>query len=1480
MGGHRGAHRFTRLWRSRRIMWRATLFLISLSCLSLVGMLLSFFQDNAEFYAEEKHHNTMQPPPQHNNFAGGEDARKTSFLRPAQANTSFPPQPTTSPIPVAESLWFNDAEITGDEGNLGRDTSVFSSDGVARVVFAARKRLHSENETPSSPRLLASDVSWVAYARYAQVHAKTGDDGRPAGPNAPETPQDSAAMRIRPLEQVEVQLLRQRVSRNVWATTDHPQLGAIVGVVPFEPGAPDTTEELLVEQYLRAEDQRKARPDPLRFLSLAAVAARTGGGGDEGRGGGGSSTLEVDTSMDLLKTRALRGANKATSPPPTPLIELRSGFRAKDFTDGAKDDTIVSPTATTLRWNAGGAESENPVTFDVTLDVVHPRQIISDGFNGRGTMDQRESTVNEVFTDALQATVCSARLVRLYGLSPLLLRSQQQDDAGTEAMGGDDFIPLNMREGVEVMVGGRSASSPHLLVPGVVPLLYMELDTGDVPRLPPLSPPARRTVGLLWLHPAPFILSTFTAASAQTCVRLRSTVRPTKLYLLPGPTPADVLRQYYTLTGFPTLPPRFLLGYHHGLRGAAATTQATVEALDASFLHSRTPLDSVWVTDTAVSARDTPFTWNASRFPDPVQLQSNLWYGGRRYVVVRTVPTIPITTHSPLFLEGRRESFFVTMNAEEAVGWPTRSLDGVPSNVVDFTNPSARRWYGNMLKYRRYTGSTNHTAVRLQHAAPLVMADGVPSAALSECALRELSRVGDVLPMEVGHHGSFAHREVHQLLPVDFARAAHEGMLRRTQYVRRAMVLTENYYAGIQRYAVVLVETPPACAEDAATQINSKDTPVVTPGTREKSALAAAWKQLQLAVRQCAQLSTLGIPFSGANLGAGLTREVLSVLLQRQPTEPAMTAAVENARKELEDNDDAKPKLPPQQNRDEGQVPISRAVQPTASHFREAHQLVVRWYQAGVFFPLMYTEEDPTAAAAEQAQSFKYGTGDAAGPWWMRLPVAATTQAAVHANINVRYALVPYLYTVAHNVSENGSSFFAPLPFAQLSPTRGGPATSSGFPTCYAVGEAVVVCPVTRSVSQAAESPTQGKIGTDLFDLWTGVWSSSSVLQTPEDIVVVPAQGRTPLRWLAMTSRRKVPASAADLPTPAFLAPAFLRPGNIIATQNTLLPADEASEGSPLRDDAHTVHSTHMGANWTLTVALPPLPQRTGSTPASQLLAAGDVFWDEGSHNSQQRPPAPQSRSLQLSVKFPVIPHRVNHCALHFNCFYDVREGGTAKLVVEVHQTSDSCAEAVAELQSHWQEQPEGFAQRLSRAKELRDARLHDLELQQNEKEDKGMRVERTTGPLAETFAEEDLNGLRLPRQANEAARNGLWRSHLLHRIRFLFQREEDAAQLIDLSGASNASTVAVERQGTPAETKSETIVSGSAPVSRGSSRSYEVLVDLSACDTSIKGANTAVVSSLAATPLFGVEARADRDGKPALYVPSAYTWRFVFSLK
>ncbi|KAG5464260.1 hypothetical protein LSCM1_00441 [Leishmania martiniquensis] len=1365
---------------------------------------------------------------------------------------------------VAEAVWFSPHTDSNLDRNASWMQSVFMSGGRARLALPFAVGRDVDAVAPQKPRLFAFLASWRAYERTLMERGAPGDDVAAAA-DVHEEVQVTARRSVVPVKHVEVRLLRQRASRSTWASLRDTTL-PIVGILPRESTSLASANEMLVESAFSSEG----------LVPLVAAVQP-----DSYRKG--STVVAIDTRVRTLAAKkrgdAASHVDGARTPLlPFPLVELGSAPRRRP--PSSVTLTPVSPnassTTTVLKWSGGRMTA--PVSgeaLEIALDLARPGRLSVDRLL-RGEEGERAhlGTRDDTYTAALVATVCSARLVRLYGFSPSLsalhISGSPGDLSATENVSGLHMIPLNMSEEVELMVGEETRlSSGGTRLRGIVPLLYLELSQGrTADGHQDAATDDRQTVGLLWLHPGSFFFSTWASTAtagdneeSRSCLQLRGTAGATELYVLPGPTPAEVLRQYYTLTGFPLLPPRFLLGYHHGLQGAAATTQQATEDLSEAFRVAGVPLDSVWISDPTVAAGGTPFTWNHTRFPDPLTLQSNLWYRGRRYVVVRSVPTVPIAALSPLLLEGRRGSFFVSLSAVDTAGWRTLSVDGLPSHVVDVFNPAARKWYGGMLRYRRYVGSSNHTFINLQHSVPAVLASRAPlhrGEALL-CLPPELRTEGEPLPMDVGHYGGVQHRQVHQLLTSLLARATQDGMLRRTRYHRRALTFIESYFVGTQRYAVVRVETRPRCVDAA-----SFDPAAI---------LTEAWSALRTAVRQCTLLGVLGIPFSGANLADGLVSRLMLLQLAKPPsttaTRIARVASVAGEREDDTVKEVSKRTAPP--------APPRRAME-------EMEQLLVRWYQAGVFFGAMYTDEPAAAAAVTSADGVVSSRPSETGPWWMRLDVAESTRQAIHCNLYVRYALLPYLYTAAYHASEEGKSFLAPLAFT--SPEAPLPTEDAIAEACFAAGVALIVCPVTQPVFPTRGAPrsnsTRCMEGKGLFDLWTGVWhgtvsSTAGRASWWETAAHNPAknpmQASKELLWLAADDT----ASLQDLPTATSLAPVLMRSGHIVATQNVLAsPTSSAhvKDGETV-DDAHVVHSTHMGANWTITVALPPLPPaRDAATASPVLLAEGDVFWDEGSHASQSDLPAMKPGAV-VPQDMPYVPEKVHHCRLRLKCLYEESEASaaTARLTVEVAQTSESCAEALAELESHWNEEPQGFSDRLTNAKARRAARLHQLKLERHAQEEQGLhrgRGRKDGSCEASPLTREDLRGLRLPNAHDEATRNALWASHLLRRIRFLFQREEDAARL----AREPTTTVHVERRSstsgpTRPQSGNDTAVKVSVHAPHDVPDAHVVLVHL----ISDEASNEAAVS------VFGARKVVLADGSVGVHVPPRHMWCFSFSL-
>ncbi|GET93504.1 glycosyl hydrolase-like protein [Leishmania tarentolae] len=1465
--GFRGA----RYWRIRHLLLRAPLALAALVVVSVIVVLWFLTYENTDVMELPSERHFSLPAERGTKDEGKEvDAQGNSpFFRPTSASlTTFAP---AKEIPhEGDMIWFSPNTSVSMDRNTSWMHAVLTSAGKVRVALPFGVHGDTGAFVAQKPRLFAFLASWSTYENVLRARDAKDEDVA-AATDVNEEPQVCSRRRVLPMKHVEVRLLRQRTSRSTWAAETETAL-PIVGVLPRESATLVSAEELLVKSTVNPED----------LIPLVA-AVQPGSYNNE------STVVGIDTRLRASATKGLGGADShgtgnGTFPLPFPLLELSSVPRRFDTSpnSSAPESPDLFPATALLKWRTGRTTAPgSDEALEITLDIAHPSlSCLGTPLRAEDARKTHPGARDNTHTAALEATVCSTRLVRLHGFSPSFspahTRGSSADVSAVAAAGGLNLIPLNMSEEVELMVGGEAQWLPGgVRMSGVVPLLYLELSNdGASGAQQGAGTGEHETVGLLWLHPGSFFVSTWTSPdpagvhkTPRICVRMRSTAGATGLYLLPGPTPAEVLRQYYTLTGFPTLPPRFLLGYHHGLRSAAAVTQQATDDLSEAFRSAGVPLDSVWITDPKVAAGDTPFTWNYTRFPDPLTLQSNLWYRGRRYVVVRSVPTVPITTRSPLLLEGRRGGLFVSLSAVDTAGWPTLSMDGLPSHVVDFFNPTARKWYGSMLKYRRYVGSSNHTFIDLQHSGPTVLASATPPTEKEAllCLAPDLRAMSNQLPMDVGHYGGVQHRQVHQMLPVHFVRATHDGMLRRTRYHRRALVFTESYFAGTQRYAVVRVETKPRCPS----AVHSDSAAILT----------EAWRVLETAVHQCAQLGMLGIPFSGANLADGLVSRLLLLQLAKSTTITA-TLAAPLAGATGKGGDDSAVNV---------RSALGTLPAPSRSGMEEMEQLLVRWYQAGVFLGAMYADESEAAVVATGIDAVGSRQTATTGPWWMRLPVAAVTRQAIHANLYVRYALLPYLYTAAYHTSEEGVIFLAPLTFtsSRLSPLSQGPTQ----PTCYAAGSALIVCPVTQTVPfhQHVPRSSEGTGRTDckgFFDFWTGAWhataSSASGLASwwkgaAQYSAKNPVLTSKALGWLAASDA--VPIQ--DLPVAAYLAPVLLRSGHIVATQNVVSYRMNSTHERDVETvaDARALHSTHMGANWTLTVALPRLPAEPGAAASSPvLLAEGDVFWDEGSYNSQHQPPTIKPGS-SVPSDMPHIPANVHHCVLHVKCIYEGPRASeaTARLTVEVAQTSESCAEALAELASHWNEEPQGFAERLENAKARRDARLHQLQVEQNEKEDKGLRGGRgwaNNSSDASTLTREDLRGLHLPNAHDEATRNEVWASHLLQRIRFLFQCKEDAARLSPKLSTVPATTIVVEQRSSTsnmlgAKVDEGSVVRTSVRVSHDMPDAHVVHVHLIS-DGQGEGASGSV---------FGTRKILLPDGSVSVRVPPQHTWNFTFFL-
>lgn len=123
------------------------------------------------------------------------------------------------------------------------------------------------------------------------------------------------------------------------------------------------------------------------------------------------------------------------------------------------------------------------------------------------------------------------------------------------------------------------------------------------------------------------------------------------------------------------------------------------------------------------------------------------------------------------------------------------------------------------------------------------------------------------------------------------------------------------------------------------------------------------------------------------------------------------------------------------------------------------HELLTRWYQWGTFNPIFRMHAYQT-----ETEPWKYGQ---------------TVEDNMRKMLNLRYRLLPYIYSEAWQVTKNGSTMMRPMVM-----DFGGDVDAISQPFEYMFGKAFLVAPITEEVT------TQRDVylpkSSDWYDFWTG----------------------------------------------------------------------------------------------------------------------------------------------------------------------------------------------------------------------------------------------------------------------------------------------------------------------------------------------------------------------------------------------------------
>ncbi|XP_062844352.1 neutral alpha-glucosidase AB-like [Trichomycterus rosablanca] len=339
---------------------------------------------------------------------------------------------------------------------------------------------------------------------------------------------------------------------------------------------------------------------------------------------------------------------------------------------------------------------------------------------------------------------------------------------------------------------------------------------GSVPVL--ISHNAQRTMGIFWLNAAETWVDVGSrtageGSTPQTDVRWISETGIIDVFIMLGPKPTDVFTQYASLTGTQAFPPLSTLGYHQCRWNY--NDQEDVKTVDQGFDEHDIPYDFIWL-DIEHADGKRYFTWDPQKFPQPREMLQGLM-DKRRKMVTIVDPHIKVDADYKIHSEIRSKDLYVkNKDGADYEGWCWPGSSGYP----DFTNPEMRTWWASRFAFDKYEGSMENLYTWNDMNEPSVF--NGPEVTMHKDA----------------QHGSWEHRDVHNLYGLYVQMATAEGLIQRSGGTERPFVLTRAFFAGSQRYGAVWTGDN-----------------------------AAEWGHLKMSIPMCLSLGLVGISFCGADVG-------------------------------------------------------------------------------------------------------------------------------------------------------------------------------------------------------------------------------------------------------------------------------------------------------------------------------------------------------------------------------------------------------------------------------------------------------------------------------------------------------------------------------------------------------------------------------------------------------------------------------------
>lgn len=234
----------------------------------------------------------------------------------------------------------------------------------------------------------------------------------------------------------------------------------------------------------------------------------------------------------------------------------------------------------------------------------------------------------------------------------------------------------------------------------------------------------------------------------------------------------EIYSSYAKITGFPSMPPKWALGFHQSRWGYMSSSQ--IEEIAAGFLNNDFPISAIHL-DIDYMDGFRIFTFDRSRFPDVRVLSSSLLARGIHLVTIID-PGVKWDPDYFMYREGVEGKRFVSTpegDTLKAPVWP--GLSAFP----DFSSEDVQKWWGQKYDIMLDNGISGFWHDMNEPAAFVLWGE-------------------NTLPLSSVHRGG-SHISIHNIYGYLMGKAAYEYLSSRPDR-DRPFILSRAGFAGQQKY--------------------------------------------------------------------------------------------------------------------------------------------------------------------------------------------------------------------------------------------------------------------------------------------------------------------------------------------------------------------------------------------------------------------------------------------------------------------------------------------------------------------------------------------------------------------------------------------------------------------------------------------------------------------------------------------------------